>query len=156
SGSMKNSDQIAQVGALKILVAGSKRIQRKAFHGLGEKRNRLYLGIHGLGKVFRKGQPEDKRAEIVQRSHAPDVMRENGLPVQFDIFTSLVLLERASAAVNHAEKIKVEVGRLAGASPEDVMEFISALGEVLGPKGSIHAAVDGPIERIAQDCAFAG
>src|SRR5437016_1759313 len=92
SGGVEDRYQVAAVRALKILIARGERIERKPFQGLGEKGDRLYLGIDGLSKVFSKSQPEDKRAEIVQRRHAPDVVGEDRLRVQLNIFTALVLL----------------------------------------------------------------
>ena len=108
-----------------------------------------------MRKVLGKCQPEDKRAEIVQGSHAPDVLGKDRFTIQLDVFTTLVLFETAKAPVNHAEKIEVEIGFVAGPRAEGIAERPSPLGEVFCAHRGVHASINRPVERFAQDCSLA-
>src|SRR5947209_6383511 len=107
---MEDGHQIAIGDALKVLVARSKAVQREPLQGLGEKSDRLHFRVDRLREVFSKSQPEDKRAEVVERGNTTEIVREDGLAIQLDVLASLLQSGAGNAPVHHAEIITVDIG----------------------------------------------
>src|SRR5437588_3461527 len=116
---MQDGDYIVIVLALEILVASEKCIERKPLNALGEKRGGFDLRIDGLGKVLCERQAEDEGAEVIDGSHAANIMREDGFRVEFHVLASLLGgdgngLARSvntcsgDATVEHAKVVEVE------------------------------------------------
>src|SRR6185312_1854171 len=108
---------------------------------------------------------EDKRAEIVNGSHAANVVREDGFRVELHIFTALwgclrfayslsIHARSGNAAVNHAKIVEIEERVFTRAGAEAFLQRPTALGEIFAAKSGVHAAIDGPVKGIANHCAL--
>src|SRR5262249_1210903 len=161
SGQVQDGDGIVIILALEVLVAAKIRIKGKSLDALGHKSHRLDLRINRLGEVLSKGQAEDERTEIVNGGHGANIVGKDGFRVELDVFAALlggggaglagyrVDAGGGNAAIEHAKIIEVEEGILAGTGAEVLLQRPAALREIFAADGSVHAAIDGPVEGIA-------
>ena len=82
-------------------------------------------------------------------------MREICFSVQLDVFTTLLLARSGNAAVHHSKIIQVEIRSLAGPHPKIVVQRPSPAGKIFCAYRVVHAAIDGPVERIPKDSSLA-
>src|ERR1700676_4620220 len=142
-------------GLKEVLIALDHAAEGDAVESLGEKNLRLYLRVYGLGENVVEGQAEEKRTEIVYIGDGAEAI-EVAFRGEACFLAALAQRRRANAAVNHPEKIQVNIGSVAGPGAEFSALRPSAQREIFRAQGRVHAGIHSPVERIADDVAFGG
>src|SRR5271166_2143619 len=148
---MKNGDDIAAGRTFEILIALHRGVIEKAVRRVREKTSGLYFGVHGLGEDIVKGQTKNVRAEVIDARDSAEVVTKRAFARQTHLFTALIHRRAAGAAIEHTEIIEIDKRGVARLSPEFSLRGPSPGGEIVRPKVSIHASIDGPEQRFAQD-----
>ncbi len=155
AGRVQDGDHIAAVGALEILVARRRYVERVSVVRLRHEHVRPHLGIHRQRECFRERQPEDERTQVFHVDDAPKPPWQPRLAVHLDVRAALVHVRRTKSAVEHTEIGRVQIRILARLGAKFTMLRPSAVREVLRPGRRVHAAIDRPVHRLAQDGALA-
>src|ERR1051326_3585884 len=141
--------------AFKVLITLSDQIERKSVLVLAEEGDRIDLRINSLREGLGPGLAESVRTKIFARQHAANTPGKLVGRGQVDVFAALIHPVRA-AAVEHPEIVGFDERLFAGPRPELAVLRPSARRPQLRAHGGIHAAIDGPIERIPQHEPFLG
>ena len=116
----------------------------------------MYLGVHRFGVGLREGFPKGERAEVIVVEHATDAAGNQSHALGPRGAASLVFFVRSKTAVDNSIVGKSQVARGRRAHPEIGALRPPALAQVLRANLGVHAAVDGPEERVSQHHAKTG
>ena len=153
---MQDGDHVPGLRTLEVLIAFRNRVVGKAAGGIGQKHLGLYFRVHRLAVDLVEGKPEDKRTEIVDIGHPPEVVAEAAFSVEANVFPALLYGWEPDPAVQHPKIVQIHEGSVTGTGAEFTTLGPTADRVVLGTEGGIHAAINGPIHRFPKNVAFAG
>src|SRR5262249_60786227 len=96
-------------------------------------------------------------------SNAANVRGEDGFRVELYVLAALLGCRRyrlalgidaagGDAAIEYAEIVEVDRGIFTGPGAKIFLQFPAAFGQILAAQSGVHAAIDGPVEGVANHC----
>src|SRR5580765_3849388 len=139
----------------EILVALDHAAEREAIERLRNEKLRFHFRVDGLGVDLIERQAEEKRTQVVVIGDRAESV-EVAFGRQACFLTAFLQRRRADAAVVDSKEVQIYVRGVAGPHAEFPALRPSAQRKIFCSHKGVHAAVDRPVERVADDIALGG